>query len=62
VVAFPSISTGVYGYPVERAAAVALSTIRDVLRDRHEAFDEVRMVLFSDDDFAVYRAALDAMD
>jgi O-acetyl-ADP-ribose deacetylase (regulator of RNase III) len=62
VVAFPSISTGVYGYPVERAARVALSTIRDTLRGHPDAFDEVRMVLFSDDDLATYRAALDSLD
>jgi O-acetyl-ADP-ribose deacetylase (regulator of RNase III) len=57
-VAFPSISTGVYGYPVAEAADVALSTVLEVLDSQPEAFDEVRFVLFSDEDLAVYRRAL----
>ncbi len=56
-VAFPSISTGVYGFPVERAARIALRTILDGLAE-HPGIREVRMVLFSDDDLAVYRKAL----
>lgn len=58
VVAFPSISTGVYGYPVEQAAEVAIATIRGVIGDRPGLFAEVRMVLFSDDHMAAYRKAL----
>lgn len=53
-VAFPSISTGVYGYPVEQAADVGMRTILQVLREKPTAFDEVRMVLFSEADLAVY--------
>jgi O-acetyl-ADP-ribose deacetylase (regulator of RNase III) len=56
-VAFPSISTGVYAFPIERAARIALRTIIEEM-PRHE-FDEVRMVLFSDGDFQTYQAALD---
>lgn len=52
VVAFPAISTGIFGYPVDKAAAVALKTIADVARQWPEAFDEIRIVLFSEDHLA----------
>ena len=55
-VAFPSISTGVYGYPIRQAACVAVSTIDEELRRLPDAFEEVRMVLFSNNDLAVYEA------
>lgn len=61
VVAFPSISTGAYGYPVKQAAGVAVGTIQTILNERPDAFDEVRMVLFSDDHLAAYREALDRL-
>jgi len=56
--AFPSISTGAYGYPVAEAAAVALGAVRDVLR-AGSPLEQVRFVLFSDSDLAAYRAALE---
>lgn len=56
-VAFPSISTGVYGFPVERAAKIALGVVRDFVKARPEAFDEIRVVLFSAGDLAVYEGA-----
>lgn len=56
-VAFPSISTGVYGYPIEEAAEIALRTILAVLEERPDAFDEVRMVLFSHHDLEAYEKA-----
>ena len=55
-IAFPSISTGVYGFPIDRAAPLVLQTVRDSLID--QPLDEVRFVLFSADDLAVYRQAL----
>ena len=45
-VALPAISTGVYGYPVDLASRVSLSTIRDFLLDARQP-ELVRMVLFS---------------
>jgi O-acetyl-ADP-ribose deacetylase len=60
-VAFPSISTGAYGYPTERAAEVALSSVVQEIRARPNTFDEVRFVLFSQEDFAIYRDALQRM-
>jgi len=56
-VAFPSISTGTYRFPVERAARVALAAIGEALEDYPE-IEEVRMVCFSVGDREAYEAAL----
>lgn len=50
-IAFPAISTGVYGYPIEGAARIALSVGREFEKD----FDEIRYVCFSQRDLQVYR-------
>ena len=56
-VAFPSISTGAYGYPLQQAAAVAVRAARDFVRAHPSALDEVRHVLFSESDRAVWASA-----
>jgi len=61
-VAFPSISTGIYGYPIEEAADVAVRTVRNFLRAHVDALDIVRFVLFSGSDLEVYRQALAAVE
>jgi O-acetyl-ADP-ribose deacetylase (regulator of RNase III) len=59
-VAFPAISTGVYGYPKADAANIAVRTVAEFLR--HEpAIDEVRLVCFSEDSAAAHRSALAAL-
>ena len=55
-IAFPSISTGVYRFPIERAANIAVETIIDSIKDLK--IREVTMVLFSKKDFNVYLTAL----
>jgi O-acetyl-ADP-ribose deacetylase len=55
--AFPSISTGAYGYPIEQAARIALETVVNTLR-AHPAITLVRFVLFNAADLATYEAAL----
>jgi O-acetyl-ADP-ribose deacetylase len=55
--AFPSISTGIYGYPIEQAAQVAVSTVRDSLREE-ASLEEVVFCCFSAGDLTVYEAAL----
>ncbi|MGI5861166.1 MAG: O-acetyl-ADP-ribose deacetylase [Myxococcales bacterium] len=58
-VAFPSISTGIYGYPVDEAAPVALGAVRGHLeRERRPAL--VRFVLFDPATFRAYEQAADA--
>lgn len=55
--AFPSISTGAYRYPIREAAGIAIDTVAAYLRAQPEIAC-VRFVLFSDDDYAVYREEL----
>ena len=56
-IAFPSISTGVYGYPVAQAAVVALNAVKQFL-EAHDGLDEVRFVLFDDATYGAYENAL----
>ena len=54
-VAFPAVSTGVYGYPVELAAPVAIAAVREA---QSAPIEVVRFVLFSDAAVDVFRRAL----
>jgi len=56
-IAFPSISTGIYGYPVEEASRIALKTVMDYLKD-HPEIKLVRFVLFDSKTFEVYKESL----
>ena len=56
-IAFPSISTGAYSYPIDQAAHVALKAVRDSL-DEHSHVQEVRFVLYSQSDLQIYQKAL----
>ena len=58
-VAFPSISTGVYSYPVEEAARIAVSTVTQFLEENPGKLDLVEWVLFDPYTFSVYEKALD---
>jgi O-acetyl-ADP-ribose deacetylase (regulator of RNase III) len=51
-ISFPSISTGAYRFPIERASKIALQTIIDFLQNN--SFKEVKFVLFSKSDYEVY--------
>ena len=55
-VAFPSISTGVYGYPVEKAAKTAVEEVCRFLEQFPDAIDLVEWVLFDDRTYAAYEA------
>jgi O-acetyl-ADP-ribose deacetylase len=56
-VAFPAISTGVYRFPVERAARIALGTTQEALED-HPQIEAVRFVLFSDEHLEAFQQHL----
>lgn len=56
-IAFPSISTGAYGYPLEEAAPIALGTVYDFI-SQFAAFDLVRFALFNEAIYSVYADAL----
>ncbi|HRQ57002.1 MAG TPA: O-acetyl-ADP-ribose deacetylase [Azoarcus taiwanensis] len=60
-VAFPSISTGVYGYPFEQAAQIAVDTVQHTVTDSGD-FDEVVFCCFSDGDKAIYDHILASVD
>ncbi len=53
-IAFPAISCGVYGYPVEAAAQIALSTVADYLQTDGEAIAGVSFICFGDETYNAY--------
>ncbi|MEU6889210.1 O-acetyl-ADP-ribose deacetylase [Streptomyces viridosporus] len=53
-VAFPAVSTGVYGWPMEDAARIAVETVRDA----ETAVEEIRFVLFDEQAYAAFAARL----
>lgn len=53
-IAFPSIATGIYRFPVEKAARIAVSTVRKFLQEYEDAFDFVLWVLFDENTKMVY--------
>ncbi len=59
-VAFPAISCGVYGYPLQDAARIAVSTVHGYL-STHENIELVRFVLFTPDAFETFQQALQAI-
>lgn len=56
-VAFPNISTGVYGFPKERAAEIAVQEVRDFLSDS-DGIEGVSFVCFDDENFRIYKKLL----
>lgn len=60
-VAFPSISTGVYSFPVERAAKIAVKTVSRFLEDNENRFDLVEWVLFDAATEVVYEREVDRL-
>jgi O-acetyl-ADP-ribose deacetylase (regulator of RNase III) len=61
-VAFPAISTGVYGYPAGPAANVAVATVAGIVAAHPDVFSEITFCCFSEATAAHYRAALASLD
>lgn len=59
-IAFPSISTGAFGYPIEPAAGIALDTIKNTL-PRLKNIQKIRLVLFDQSDFKIFEEKLRAL-
>ena len=57
-IAFPSISTGAYGFPVDRAARIAVRELRDAV-ERYPDIVTVRVVCFGQNTFSAYERAMD---
>ena len=57
-IAFPSISTGVYHFPLEDAAQIAVSTAKQFVAEKPDSLDVVKWVLFDSHTFSVYQNAL----
>lgn len=57
-IAFPSISTGAYRFPVEKASKIAVETVKGFLKENPAAFDKIIFVLFSDDDLEIYKSLI----
>ena len=56
-IAFPSISTGAYGFPIERAAPIALQVVRENLQ-RMKSIEKVIFICFSQSDYDVYEKSM----
>jgi O-acetyl-ADP-ribose deacetylase (regulator of RNase III) len=54
-ISFPSISTGIYGYPIDDAADIAVRTVAEWLRAHAEPVRIVKLVQFSAEDHEIYR-------
>ena len=58
-VAFPSISTGIYAFPVREAAKIAVATVKQYIQAHPDAFDVVKWVLFDGRTLQAYQEALE---
>jgi O-acetyl-ADP-ribose deacetylase (regulator of RNase III) len=56
-IAFPAISTGAYGYPVEQASVIAVGSVHGWLLNHPDVLEKITFVLFSDEALTAYRAA-----
>ncbi len=60
-IAFPAISTAIFGYDINDATPVAFTAVKDYIKQHPNAFDEIRFVLFSGKDLAIYQKWADKL-
>jgi O-acetyl-ADP-ribose deacetylase (regulator of RNase III) len=59
-IAFPAISTGIFGYPLPQAGEVAAEAVAEALRPRPDAFDKILFVCFGGEALRFYSSAIEA--
>jgi O-acetyl-ADP-ribose deacetylase (regulator of RNase III) len=57
-IAFPNISTGVYGFPKQKAAEIAISSVLDYLKN-HPGIQKVHFVCFDQENYRIYQEKLE---
>lgn len=53
-IAFPSISTGAFSYPIKEASKIAVKAVKDYIEEKPHSFDKIIFVLFSEPDYKIY--------
>ncbi len=56
-IAFPNISTGIYGYPKKEAAEIAITTVKNYIRS-HSEIEEIIFAIFDEENFLIYKELL----
>jgi O-acetyl-ADP-ribose deacetylase (regulator of RNase III) len=59
-IAFPSISTGIYGYPIEDAVDIAIAALLEALAD-YLSIEKITVVTFSDSDYEIFSEAVEGL-
>lgn len=54
-IAFPCISTGVFRFPKDKAAEIAVGTVKSFIQEYPDVFEEITFVTFSESDFDIYK-------
>lgn len=57
-IAFPSISTGIYSYPIEEASEIAVRTVKEFAKEHPGSFDVIKWVLFDERTLQAYEDKL----
>ncbi len=55
-IAFPAISTGAFGFPIEKAAPITLKTVKNYLSSRETELEKIIFVLYSNKDLEIYKS------